>query len=95
VLALQPLPGECRVQSPRLPRRDALNYDQEAMIAEVMSVFNPNHKACVFQPGPRMLKGKTYRIKTKDQEFADLVRESPVDRIQIRFRRKVLVGGLS
>src|SRR5579871_2420378 len=68
------------------------DYNQDAMIAEVMSVFNPSQKAYVFKPGPRVLKGKTYRIQTQGQEFEDLVRESPVDLIQIRFRRKCLVG---
>jgi hypothetical protein len=67
------------------------NYDQKAMIEEVMSVFNPAHVPYVYRKGPRRLEGKTYSIQTRDGTFVDLVRESPVDKAQIRFRRKLAV----
>lgn len=68
------------------------NYDQAAMINEVMRVFDPSRKPYVYGKSPRVLRGKTYRIKTRDLNFEDLVRESPVDNAQLRFRARLLIG---
>jgi 2,4-dienoyl-CoA reductase-like NADH-dependent reductase (Old Yellow Enzyme family) len=67
------------------------DYDQRAMIDEAMRVFDPSRKPYVYKSGPRVLRGKTYSIKAMGVTFIDLVRNSPVDCYQLRFRRRLLV----
>ena len=69
-------------------------YDQQAMIDEVMSVFDPSRKPFVYSKTPASNIGQTYSIRTAQGTFTDLVRESPVDRIQAQSRRhRVFVAG--
>jgi 2,4-dienoyl-CoA reductase (NADPH2) len=72
-------------------------YDQKAMIDEVMSVFNPSQKPYVYSKTRAPNIGKTYSIRTAQGVFTDLVRQSPVDLAQARIRRGLMlaVGGLA
>jgi hypothetical protein len=67
-------------------------YDQHAMINEVMTVFDLSRKTYVYSRTPAQTTGKTYTIQTAQGPWTDLVRESPVDRFQIRARRRVVAG---
>lgn len=65
------------------------NYDQQAMIDEVMSVFDPSRKTYVYSSEIAPNEGKTYSIETAQGVLTDLVRESPVDRAQSRSRQRI------
>jgi 2,4-dienoyl-CoA reductase (NADPH2) len=70
------------------------DYDQTSMINEVMRVFDPSRKPYIYGDSPRVLRGKTYSVKTLDTTFTDLVRESPVDLAQLRFRKRLLIAAI-
>lgn len=71
------------------------NGDHDAMIAEVMSVFKPGQEPYVYETAPARTEGKIYNIRTRDAILVDLVRESPVDIEQMRFRKRMVALGIA